>query len=238
WASGKSELEPISRQLTHSLFQSVRLLRWRMGLGGSHYPFNPAGFYWAVPAESPRWTQIPVPGTATASDEVVPRITHEIGQQVVGLIKREVEEPLAHAMWREAWTQLKSNPRSALVIGVAAAEVGLKRCFAALAPVTQWLLEETQAPPIAKMLKNYLPQLTDRAKHTPVPADLRNVLDNMATARNHLVHRGEMERDWRQLGSDLIAVKDLLYLLDYYQGQDWALERLSPSVADATHPSH
>jgi hypothetical protein len=36
------------------------------------------------------------------------------------------------------------------------------------------------------------------------------------------------------LESDLIAVKDVLYLLDYYQGQDWPLERLSPSVADAT----
>jgi hypothetical protein len=238
WTSGKRELEPISRQLTDSLLRSVLVLRWRMGLGGSHYPFNPAGLYWAVPAETPRWTPIPMPGTVMASDEVVPRITPEIGQQVVGLIAMGVEEPLAHAMWREAWTQRASNPRSALVVGVAAAEVGLKRCVAALAPITQWLLEETQAPQIAKMLKNYLPQLTDRAKNTPVPAELRKVLDNMATARNHLVHRGDMERGWRQLESDLIAVKDLLYLLDYYEGQDWALERLSPPVADATHPGH
>jgi hypothetical protein len=156
---------------------------------------------------------------------------------VVDLVGQGLEEPLAHAMWREAWTQRGSNPRSALVIGVAAGEVGLKRCIAALAPVTQWLLEETQAPQISKMLKNYLPQLTDRAKSIPVPRALRNQVDAMATARNHLVHRGEMERDWQQLESDLIAVKDVLYLLDYYQGQDWAIEQSSPAVAEATRPS-
>ena len=96
------------------------------------------------------------------------------------------------------------------MIGVAAAEVGLKWFIAALAPDTQWLLEETQAPPMPKMLKNYLPKLTERAKKTPVPTPLRNVLDRMATACNHLVHRGDIERHGPQLESDLIAVRDFL----------------------------
>jgi hypothetical protein len=234
WTSGREELDPIAKQLTTTLMQAFRVLRWRMGLSGSHYPFNPVGFFWATPAVTPLWILIPIPGTVSASASLVPRVTPELGQEVVELVAKGHEEPLAHAMLREAWTEHTSNPRSALVLGVAAAEVGLKHCVAALAPETRWLLEETQAPQIAKMLKDYLPKLSDRAQRKPVPTSLRTALDKMATARNHLVHRGDMERDWQQLKSDLSAVQDVLYMFDYYQGEDWALERIT---SPATVPS-
>ena len=53
WTQGENELEPITKQLTDILFQTFRVLRWRMGLGGDHYPFIRRASTGAVPAEAP-----------------------------------------------------------------------------------------------------------------------------------------------------------------------------------------
>jgi len=45
--------------------------------------------------------------------------------------------------------------RSALVIGVAAAEVGFKRLVGSLVPQAQWLMDEVQTPSLAKMLASF-----------------------------------------------------------------------------------
>jgi hypothetical protein len=72
--------------------------------------------------------------------------------EVVRKVEAGVEEPLGRQLFREAWSQVGTNPRSALVIGVTAAEVGLKRLIATLVPGTDWLMEEIPTPPVGKIL--------------------------------------------------------------------------------------
>ncbi len=57
-------------------------------------------------------------------------LDNDICKQVVELATAGMEEPLGRQLFREAWSQKGSHPRSALVIGVAAAEVGFKNSWA------------------------------------------------------------------------------------------------------------
>jgi hypothetical protein len=75
------------------------------------------------------------------------------------------------------------------------------------------------------MLREYLPTLPaclpDRSKAI-IPASVLKTLEKGVTLRNESVHRGsDIEKD--RLREILLAVRDLLRLLDYYSGCPWAL---------------
>jgi hypothetical protein len=67
---------------------------------------------------------------------------------VADLVTSSQREPVAHELWREAWNLRHTNPRSSLVIGVAAAEVGLKQLIAASVPDAASLVENIPSPPL------------------------------------------------------------------------------------------
>ncbi|MFQ2791933.1 hypothetical protein ACK302_15690, partial [Aeromonas caviae] len=48
---------------------------------------------------------------------------------------------------------------------------------------------------------------------------------------SYLVHGREETVTTEDVREMLEAVRDLLYMLDYYRGHGWAMERLSPEVA-------
>jgi hypothetical protein len=54
-------------------------------------------------------------------------------------------EPVALQLFREAWELKRSNPRSALAIGIAAAEIGVKDLIASLIPNALWLVTPSPA---------------------------------------------------------------------------------------------
>jgi hypothetical protein len=144
------------------------------------------------------------------------------------------DEPLAHQLWREAWNLRLSNPRSALVIGIAAAEVGFKQLVAELVPSARWLVQELQTPPLVAMIKHYLAELPIRATvrgRERCPPHLRGVLDAAIKDRNRLVHRGSTPSV--NLHGTLLAVRDLLYLFDLYAGNEWARQHLSDETLEA-----
>ena len=76
------------------------------------------------------------------------------------LIDEGADEPLAHALLREAEINRNRDAlRSALILAVAAIEIGVKRFIATAIPGTAWLLEQIQSPPTHKLLSDYLPTL-------------------------------------------------------------------------------
>jgi hypothetical protein len=144
------------------------------------------------------------------------------------------DEPVAHHLFREAWVQRHANRRSALVIGVAALEVGIKQYIGKVAPDAKWLAENAPSPPVKKMLRDYLP-LTPAVERIGerVAAPPRSHLDEIeaaVTARNSIVHVGRNEMDFPSLESKLVAIRDVLWLLDYYSGATWALEHVSAEM--------
>lgn len=154
--------------------------------------------------------------------------------EVAALATSDAREPLPHQLLREAWNLHYRNPRGSLVIGVAAAEVGLKQLIAILVPYSRWLVEELPLPPLVSMMKNYLPELPIRAqveRNRRCPKHLRTALDAAVTERNAVVHRGiDPSVNLRQT---LIAVREFLYLLDLYAGQAWAASHLSEETIAA-----
>lgn len=93
------------------------------------------------------------------------------------------------------------------------------------------------------MLTNYLPQLPAKqkigGKVLAPPSALRTVLDSGIQTRNTIAHRpvaGESlstELDTTAVVNLLDAVSDILWLLDYYCGQKWALDYLSENTGAA-----
>jgi hypothetical protein len=159
-------------------------------------------------------------------------------RQVAELIAASATQPLAHEMWREAWNLRLTSPRSSLVVGVAAAEVGFKHLVALLVPPAASLVEYIPSPPLEKMIRKVLPNLPLRSGIAPdraCPQHLRKQLLAAVEARNLVVHSGTMPSV--DLRSTLLDTRDLLYLLDLHAGHAWAEDLLSKQTRDALHGS-
>jgi hypothetical protein len=139
-------------------------------------------------------------------------------------------EPLAHELLREAVALKTGSARSAVVLAVTAAEVGFKQAVVKLAPQTQWLLETLASPPLVRMLREYLPTVPLKY-HVPdqqqlMPKALLGELEKAVVLRNEIVHGGRGDLKTSTVASVMQAVHDLLYLLDFYCGADWAIQNV------------
>ena len=102
------------------------------------------------------------------------------------------------------------------------------------------LIEDLPAPPLRKLLDDYLPTLMrDRSEFTvkQIPKDqIVTPVHKAAEKRNTLVHKSPTAiksqhelQEWMRgdsLQTALMAISDLLWLLDYYRGYHWALEHV------------
>jgi len=235
WAAVDRFFEPL-RALVES---TISILRWRSGLSeGPIDPFRNRGEYLSQDGES--WIEIHMARSLKITFVLGPRqieASPDLGQQVVGLITEKGEEPLGHQLFREAWNQRSSHPRSALVIGVAAAEVGLKKLIGNLVPQAQWLVDEVQTPSFSKMLRKYLPLLPVKAKfHRKKIAPPGKVIKNLERAvgcRNKVVHAGEPPPHGEKLEEMLRAIDDFLWICDAYAGHTWVAEFISTDTRTA-----
>lgn len=140
-------------------------------------------------------------------------------------------------MFREAWTQVDLNPRSALAIGISALEAGLKELISDLVPGAEWLARNAPTPPVVNILREYLPLLPARAKISgqvlsPPEAVIKAIVSGVQR-RNRLVHGALPEVELGEVKKLLTAVRDVLWLCDYYRGLEWALDHLSPETRAA-----
>lgn len=210
-----------------SLVSDWRYMRWHRQDGSELL----ANDWWlnrqivasVFPISLPHFQQIQV------NDDIRSAITQEFDQ--------DTHQPLYHDLFREAWQNQNGNPRSSLVMGVAAAETAIKTAMTDLNPSLTWLVENLQSPPLDKMLRDYMCQLPARCtfdgRVRRLPKRLINLIRKGVESRNRLVHGRGTTISKDDLRETLHAVSDLLYLLDYYRGEEWALERISPAVLSA-----
>ena len=142
--------------------------------------------------------------------------------------------PLPHILLREAWRNSNAHLRSSLVLAVAAAETGVKTTITDLAPNTSWLFEKLQSPPIELIIRDYIHTLPVRnhinGHVLRPPKTIITTVKRAVELRNKIVHGRSARITPNELQSMLLAIRDLLYLLDYYSGVSWALEHISPEV--------
>ena len=144
-------------ELLESCERAVAVMRWRYAATGSHRKVAQVEFEWSE--DGGIWKQMPYTGQwyAEVSQGVYPDA--RTADTIDLMLRQQRREPVGHELFREAWSNRFSNPRSSLLIGVAAAEVGFKECVAELIPGAAWLVEYAPSPPLVIMLTDYLPKL-------------------------------------------------------------------------------
>lgn len=229
----RSFSEMVDKELFDASVQVFGLLRWRNANPGSYRRFVDNGAEWSPDGE--QWFRLPARVSPRGSISRGLLLTKESEEEVSKLAAAGLSEPLAHELLREAHSASR-DPRTALISGVAALEIGVKACVAALVPLAQWLVENVPSPPVERLLADYLPTLP--AKNTinervlPPPATHLTVIKKAVFTRNKVVHSGKAEVTWETSTEALRVIADVLWLLDYYAGNTWALANASRGMVE------
>lgn len=231
-SSGFSDFANEARHdLAHAAVRAVKFWRWRSGYRGDQ---NPIKFFkpleWSVDGHN--WTPLPNSLRLNATFGIpFAQVTDEIVESVLSLSGDNAQEPLAQELFQEAWSQCDVKPRSSLVMGIAAAETGVKHLMSTLVPEARWLVEETQSPPFVRMLTEYPPKLPAglriNGKVLPPPQWLIEIIKKGVGLRNDIVHGHQIQLKSDSLREVLDAIHALLYLCDLYSGHKWAWQWLS-----------
>jgi hypothetical protein len=231
----------IIKQLDDLAKHGYRLLRWRLGMQSSsdhyygrllEYSRN-AGVWKVAPHNLGVSLKFGAPRTM---------ITDEVRQEVISDLSRIIEkgkkEPIGYSVLYEASKQVEGNPRSALVMGMAALETALKECISALFPENEWFLMNLQSPPIDRILREYL---TASPKHRLLfngrplvwPTSIMETVKRNIKIRNNIVHGHDQEVRRDELDELLLTVHDLMRMFDCIRGEEWASKYIrSNTVAE------
>jgi hypothetical protein len=219
----RESIRQIRGELSAALDRTVALVRWRIGDDGAHQGLVWMGDGWCV--DEQEWHPMPLNITAVDQSAMISPLDDQAREDVQSYLDNGLDAPLADALWREAWHLRGSTPRSALLIGMAALEVGVKQYITAVLPDTQWLLEELPAPPVHRLLGDYVPTLRTLGgapAHTLDPS-VRKAIRDAQHLRNKVAHAGRADVEPRTLEATLETVRGVLPSLDNYRGFSWAL---------------
>jgi hypothetical protein len=228
----KEAVGSIHHEMYKYVLRTMRLIRWRTNSRGRPNPIRSAlfdGLKWSL--DGTEWKPVADYISFKVSVSANPRWTSQEEQFVVAQTSGELDEPLGHELLREAWSNRSENPRSSIVLAVAAAEVGFKQFAANAFPDSAWILENVPSPPLVKMLAELFPwdklKLENNGRDARPPDSVITLLKKAVFLRDGIVHRGVKTLSSDTVDSVLTAVRDLLYFLDTLQGQVWALSHLS-----------
>ena len=228
----------VFRILSSKVSRFISLLRWTQNFDSPHGKFMDAFLYWSDDLKKP---YIPFP--VKPNSVTLPGMTgiqwtdahQELTQELFS--NPDAEEPLAHELLREAIALSADSQRSGLLTAVTALETGIKSHLAKLAPDTEWLLKETQSPPIFRILRDYLPELYKRVgKDVSFWPQLKPTIkrvQKLIEHRNIVAHTGFLPIEQHEFDAHIALVSDILYVLDVLEGFEWARTRVSPSVRKA-----
>jgi hypothetical protein len=213
------------------------LIRWQHALPGPVRPYTSHGLEWSEDEAS--WHRLPHKITFHISAAVHRRLHTGDALAIESMTAAGTQEPLAHILLREARASatVTGSYSSALVMGMAALEIGVKHLIAELVPNASWLALQAPTPPIIAILTDYLPTLPARLdlgdNALKLPSGLIDTLRKGVTARNTAVHSGKSQPSKEFVERVLNSVSDSLWIFDYYAGRAWALDNLSIETKNA-----
>lgn len=226
----KGAVQEIFDDMADAIQRTLRLARWRANAIGGPNPIRMATvnyFVWST--DGSNWKPVADSAFSTLrfqipTDRTWSRADAEFLQSE---LVKGTDEPLGHELLREADVNRRFNPRSSLILGVAAAEVGFKQFASKTLPDTAWLLE-LPSPPLVEMLHKFPWEQLKLRINGEVPAVPESIIEGLkkgVTLRNKIVHSGVANLSPDTLDSVLNTVKNLLYFLDalHGSGQHWPL---------------
>ena len=219
------------------LREFLGVVRWRTSVYGHHELIRCAAGAIEWSSDQTAWTPLALGLNAITSSELhAAMCTEPLFRQIADMATKAEVEPIGHELLREAWNLRQSSPRSALMLAVAALEVGVKDFVSRLVPQAEWLCFEVPSPPVVKMLDLYLPTLPVKLRINDkvfIPNEILDTLKVAVLKRNEITHKGRKVRYTESLNEILTCVQMTLYFLDYYSGHQWALDNMrSASVQE------
>jgi hypothetical protein len=226
-------LQSAKSELSGALDRALGILRWRQGVDAPSILAPDKSLFWRVGPGVYSLAPLESLGPYTISGQAMFGVhcQPEDGNDIAELFGQDqVNEPLGHALLREACTLATESPRSAILILAAALETGVKTHVSNVAPETAWLMENIPSPPIFKILRDYIPILHrkgggDLAFWEELKPTIKQAQDLFAT-RNKVAHTGTVPSDAKPIHEVINTVSDLLYVLDFLEGHEWARGRL------------
>ena len=210
--------------------QALDLVQWQSGIRGGAPGFAPREILWwatvtsgAATFDDLDWRQIPQGSFILRLPDLdVLNLQTDVGHRTSQLLADGVSAPLGRSLLREAWRSQESNPRSALVMAIAAAETAVKQCIAGIVPDAAWLVERLPSPPLDQLVGKYLPTLPSAAhgfeRIPDAPRAWVSVLEKAVTRRNKTVHGRESSIQRDELDTLLRTVAELLEFLELHSG--------------------
>ena len=222
-------------ELSNAARRVYKLYRWRTdSYVTDRRGFSSQGFRYSLDGEL--WFHLPAPGSVRTS--AVGHVNFRNGlfeAAVQPMLDLAVDEPLGFELLSEAAELSSTSRRGALVVAVAALEVGVKSFIGALVPKAEWLVMHLPSPPVKRLLVEYLPGLPvvtrlPSGAVRPPPDGTLEVIRDAVERRNGITHRGG-ETTIEFVDETIQAVSDTLRLLDYYAGHSWATDYMSYEFA-------
>lgn len=226
----KSFLSQVHKELSDSSNMVISALRWRTNKLGPHNPISTRGMSWSK--DNIFWHPAPLEVSFRLLDaSSTIRLNYDEKKDIVDIVTKQYQEPVYHELFREAWGQRNNNPRSSLVTGISSLEVAIKSAIGTLIPEAEWLAENMPSPPVIRLLNEYIPRLPANNKINnkvlPPPQKTLNLIKKGVSIRNKITHIGGKPPSDDTIDEILEAVRDIMWLLDYYCGHSWAYQFIS-----------
>jgi hypothetical protein len=227
----RSFASQVDGELNEAIRDVFGLLRWRSRTLGPRAPFSSRGTEWSLDGEV--WEPLPRDTSLELLASARLQFTEEATGELQRLLAAGETEPLAHELFREAWSQRRSNPRSSMLVAMTALEVGIKQYISACVPKATWLAENAPMPPVVAMLREYVPTLEPPGGSAtgPFPDDVLAAIKVAVNIRNQLAHLGAEIAPERLL-TTLRAVRNILWTFDEARGHRWARAHRFPSLEE------
>ncbi len=216
-------------------------LRWLLARPGGHLPVGRRlnGLY-RVRGED-EWRPLPMRrGAPTASLMGVIPIDESWRSFIQDSTRRGWSEPVAHVILREARQQVEANPRSATVLVMTALEVGLDQQENRLSWPNR--RKPPKKPPPADVLSvihgdvgHLIRQARglEQTRWIELPDWAADRIGWGRKTRNAVVHDAAQAPERQRLLELIRTVQDVLYLLDFQAGHDWAKQFVGYPTGDS-----
>ena len=219
-------IRSIRSELSDYIQRTFNIYRWRTGQPGVHNPFSRGGMVFSL--DNKKWFLVPHGIKGAFSIWVPPILPDKIGLKIRQLVESNHDQPKGHLLFCEANSIRGSNPRNALLIAMSALEVAVKECIIKLNPDSQWVVKNMPSPNILQLINEYIPKISKNAKSIlPLPKMMKEIVLKGVVIRNKIAHIGEQAPKNETQKEIFATIGDLLWILDYCAGHDWALNFIS-----------
>jgi hypothetical protein len=222
-------LNRIENDLINSGKNIVGLIRWMKNFNGPHNPYAIRGSYWSI--DRVHWFRFPTKFKVflIRQGETI-HLGSSSKSKINELIEIGASEPLHHELFREAWVQRTSNPRSAMVIGITSIEVALYSLIEILFPKNKKLKTKFKRYPLYDFLDKYWCEISignTLFKTRSLPTILLSTIEEGVSERNKIAHFGFKAPETEKIERILNGIKDLLFIVDCLCGYEFTVSYIS-----------